>query len=196
MSRRILIILGHPDPAPDRLCRALAAAYVAGAELGGHSIRQIDLATTDFPLLRSAEAFEHGSVPDSLKDAADAVAWAEHLVFFFPLWLGTMPALLKGFLEQVMRPGVAFNCPDKGGAFTKSLLGGRSARVVVTMGMPALFYRLWFFSHGVAGLRRSILNFVGIKPVHETLLGLVGGSNSAKRAKWLLQMRRLGERAR
>ena len=107
-----------------------------------------------------------------------------------------MPALLKAFLEQVMRPGTAFAYPDKGGGFTKTLLRGRSARVVVTMGMPSVVYRLWFLGHGIAGMKRSILHFVGISPVRETLFGMVAGASDATRAKWIQQMRRMGERAR
>lgn len=195
MSRRILVVIGHPDPSPDRLCRALASAYAEGAERSGHAVRKIDLALLEFPMLRTSQEFEHGSIPGSLKEAAEAVVWAEHLVFVFPLWLGTMPAMLKAFLEQVMRPGTAFAYPDKGGGFARSLLRGRSARLVVTMGMPAPIYRIWFFSHGIAGMRRGILNFAGIKPVRETLLGMVANAGEVKRASWIKQMQRLGERA-
>ncbi|WP_419695599.1 NAD(P)H-dependent oxidoreductase [Mesorhizobium muleiense] len=196
MSRRILVVVGHPDPSPDRLCRGLAQAYAEGAKQAGHVVRQIDLATLDFPMLRTMQEFEHGAIPDSLKDTAGAIVWAEHIVFVFPLWLGTMPALLKAFLEQVMRPGTAFAYPDKGRGFTKTLLRGRSARLVVTMGMPSIFYRLWFLSHGIAGMRRSILRFAGISPVRETLFGMVAGASDATTAKWLGQIRKLGERAR
>ena len=195
MSRRILVVVGHPDPHPKRFCRALAEAYAHGARSSGHVVRSIDLAAIDFPLLRTMEEFQHGVPPASLKDAAEAIGWAEHIVFVFPLWLGTMPALLKAFLEQVMRPGTAFAYPDEGSAgFGKTLLKGRSARVVVTMGMPAFFYRLWFLSHGIAGMRRNILNFVGIKPVRETLFGLVEGVSAARRERWIEKMRSLGER--
>ncbi|WP_348642717.1 NAD(P)H-dependent oxidoreductase [Mesorhizobium sp. B2-4-15] len=90
-----------------------------------------------------------------LKEATEAIVWAQHIVFVFPLWLGTLPAMVKAFLEQVMRPGTAFAYPDKGGGLPKTLLRGRSARVVVTMGMPSVVYRLWFLSHGVAKRRRS-----------------------------------------
>lgn len=195
MSRRILVVVGHPDPSPDRLCRGLAQAYAEGAKQAGHVVRQIDLAALDFSMLRTMQEFEHGAIPDSLKDAAGAIVWSEHIVFVFPLWLGTMPALLKAFLEQVMRPGTAFAYPDNGG-FPKTLLRGRSARMVVTMGMPSIFYRLWFLSHGIAGMRRNILRFAGISPVRETLFGMVAGASDATRAKWLGQIRKLGERAR
>lgn len=193
MPRRVLILIGHPDPSPDRLCRALASAYAEAAERAGHSVRKIDLALLDFPMLRTMQEFEHGEIPGGLGEAAEAVVWAEHFVFVFPLWLGTVPAMLKAFLEQVMRPGTAFAYPTKG--FAKSLLRGRSARLVVTMGMPAAVYRIWFFSHGIAGVRRGILNFVGIRPVREILFGMVDTASDARRANWLKQMRRLGERA-
>ncbi|RVD64957.1 flavodoxin family protein, partial [Mesorhizobium sp. M4A.F.Ca.ET.029.04.2.1] len=146
-----------------------------------HSVRRIDIAAIDFPVLRTMQEFEHGAVPNSLQHAAEAIVWAEHIVFVFPLWLGTMPALLKAFLEQVMRPGTAFAYPDKGGGFARTLLRGRSARVVATMGMPSALYRLWFFSHGIAGMRRSILHFVGIRPVRETLFGMVAGASDRTR---------------
>lgn len=193
MPRRILVITAHPDPAPERLCRALAEAYASSAEAAGHEVRRVDIARLDFPLLRSTEQFERGRMPEELKEAAEAIVWAEHVLFVFPLWLGTMPALLKGFLEQVMRPGTAFAYPDDGGGFTKTLLGGRSARVVVTMGMPSFLYRLWFLGHGIAGMRRSILNFVGMRPVRETLFGLAA-SNERTRGRWFAQMRMLGRR--
>ena len=191
-GRRILIIVGHPDPDPSRLCRALADAYTEGAERAGHTVRRIDIATLDFPLLRTMEEFEHGAVPEVLKPSTEAIVWSEHIVLVFPLWLGTMPAMLKAFLEQVLRPGTAFAYPDKAGGIAHSLLGGRSARIVVTMGMPGMVYRLWFRNHGLAGMRRNILNFVGIAPVRETLFGMVAGGNDTKRKGWLEQMRRLG----
>ncbi len=194
MPRRILIVTGHPDPSPGRLCRALASAYAEAAERTGHAVRKIDLALLDFPILRTMKEFERGTIPESLKEAAEAVVWAEHFVFVFPLWLGTVPAMLKAFLEQVMRPGTAFAYPAQGEGFAKPLLHGRSARLVVTMGMPAAVYRMWFLSHGIAGMRRGILNFVGIRPVRETLFGMVANASDARRAKWIGQMRELGRR--
>jgi putative NADPH-quinone reductase len=65
-------------------------------------------------------------MPGSLVAAAESIKWCEHLVLVMPLWLGTMPALLKAFLEQVMRPGFAFQYGPRGGAPTL-LLKGRSA---------------------------------------------------------------------
>ena len=111
----------------------------------------------------------------------------------FPLWLGTMPAVVKAFLEQIMRPGIAFAYQKRG--FPKRLLAGRSARIVVTMGMPAFMYRWYFGGHGLRGLERSILRFAGIKPVRETLIGMVGDAGEARRRRWLDRMRDYGRRA-
>src|SRR3989344_3409524 len=92
--------------------------------------------------------WELGLLPASLKPAQADIGWAQHIVLFFPLWLGDMPALLKGFLEQVARPGFAFNT-EGSNPFGRKGLTGRSARVVVTMGMPALVYRWYFRAHSV-----------------------------------------------
>jgi putative NADPH-quinone reductase len=192
MPRRIVIIQGHPDPGRHRLCHALADAYAAGAAQAGHPVTRIELATLDFPLLRTQAEFEQGSVPSALLPAVAAIQAAEHIVLVFPLWLGTMPALVKAFLEQVARPGIAFASQADG--FGKPLLGGRSARIVVTMGMPVLAYRWWFFAHGLKGLERGILRLVGIKPIRETLIGMIGTASEARRRRWLHNMVRLGGR--
>lgn len=193
MSRRIVLIQGHPDPDPHRLCRALAEAYAEGAERAGHSVTRFDLARMDVPLLRTAAEFEHGPVPPSLQPAQAALLDAEHLVLVFPLWLGTMPALVKAFLEQVMRPGLVFDYQRN--RMPKPRLRGRSARLVVTMGMPVLAYRWWFMGHGLKGLERSVLRFAGIRPVRQSLFGMVDKASDDTRRRWLAQMRRLGAQA-
>jgi putative NADPH-quinone reductase len=194
MPRNIVIIQGHPDPAPGHLCRALADAYAEGAGKAGHMVTRIDVACLDFPLLRSQRDFVHGTAPEALRPAQEAIAAAEHVVLVFPLWLGTMPALVKAFLEQVLRPGFAFAYRDEG--LPQRLLCGRSARIVVTMGMPALVYRWWFLAHGVRGLARNILNFVGIKPVRETFFGGVDKAGPVTVERWRRIMRRLGAEGR
>jgi putative NADPH-quinone reductase len=193
-ARRILVIHGHPDADPKRYGHALADAYVDGARAAGHEVRRIDLGCIDFPLLRRRDDWEHGTLPPALDEARDAIAWAQHLVLVFPLWLGDMPALLKGFLEQVARPGFAIGEATAGGMPAK-LLAGRSARVVVTMGMPAVVYRWWFRAHSVASLERNILSFVGFAPVRRTLIGLVEGMGAVRRSAWIGRLKALGARA-
>jgi putative NADPH-quinone reductase len=191
---RILLLQGHPDRGTPHLCHALASAYAEGARAADHAVRSIEVAALDFPLLRSQHAWEQEPVPAGLRDAQEAIRWAEHLVLFFPLWLGDMPALLKGFLEQVARPGFAFGAGERD-AFTRKGLTGRSARIVVTMGMPALVYRWYFRAHSVKSLERNILGFVGIAPVNETLVGSVGKLTAEDAAQWMHRMRKLGRAA-
>ena len=190
---RILVIDGHPDPSPDRLCHALRDAYLAGARDAGHETRQVGVAGLAMPLLRSEAEFHDGRPPEAARLVQEAIAWAEHIVLIYPLWLGTMPAALKALLEQTLRPGFAM---DDAGRFPVAGLGGRSARVVVTMGMPALAYRWLYGAHSLKSLERNILKFVGIRPIRETLYGLVGEAGPEKRARWLKEMTDLGRRAR
>jgi putative NADPH-quinone reductase len=189
----VLVIVGHPDPAPERFCRALARAYAQGAEAAGHAVRLVDLAGLEVPMLRTQVDFESGTVPPSLAGAAKDLQWAGHVVLVFPLWLGTMPALVKAFLEQVFRPGVAFRYRSKG--MPEKLLRAKSIRIVVTMGMPAVMYRWLYFAHGVKGMERNIFRFTGMSPVRTVLVGMAGGTTARARQRWLDRMSGWGRRA-
>jgi putative NADPH-quinone reductase len=101
--------------------------------------------------------------------------------------------VLKAFLEHTLRPGFAYNYRPSG--FPEMLLTGRSARIVVTMGMPAFVYRWYFRAHGVKNLKRNILRFVGFSPVRDTLLGSVGTRSKPQIARWFDDMQALGRRA-
>lgn len=192
MGKHIVIIQGHPDAQRRHFGHALADEYAKGCEDGGREVRRIEVAQLDFPLLRTKEDFEKGTPPDSITQAQDAIKWADHLVILYPLWLGSMPAMLKAFLEQVLRPGFAFEYQQSGG-IAKKLLTGRSARIVVTMGMPAFVYRWIFFAHSLKSLRRNTLWFCGIGPTRSTIIGSIEGMTEKQRLGWLDEMRGLGE---
>lgn len=188
---RVAIIDAHPDAARERYVHALADAYADGASGGGHEVRRIELARLDLPLLRSRDEWENAPPPPAIADAQQTVAWADHLVFLYPLWLGDMPALLKGFLEQTFRPNFAMRYRKKG--LPEKLLAGKTARIVVTMGMPAAFYRLVYRAHSLKSFERNILRFVGIT-ARSTVIGAVEAS-PARRERRLAEMRELGRRA-
>ncbi|HLG82972.1 MAG TPA: NAD(P)H-dependent oxidoreductase [Bradyrhizobium sp.] len=187
MAKRIAIIQGHPDPAGHHLLNAMADAYAEAAASAGHEVRRIEVAKLDFALLRTQLDFETGEMPSDLVRPRDDMRWAEHWVILFPLWHGTMPALFKGFLEHIFRPGFAMEYREK--SFPRRLLAGRSARIVVTMGMPATLYRWYFGAFGVRGFERSMLSFAGIKPVRENLYGLTFADDK-RRARWIEDLRR------
>jgi putative NADPH-quinone reductase len=186
VPKHIVIIQGHPDPKEGHFCHALASSYAQGAQDGGHEVRRVSVAQLDFPVLRAKEDWEHALAPPTLRHAQEAIVWAHHLVIIYPLWLGSMPALLKAFFEQVFRP-------EKSRSIFARPLRGRTAHIVITMGMPALLYRWYFGAHSLRSFERNVLRFIGIKPVRESLIGMVEGKAS-RREKWLAHMRLCGER--
>ena len=193
MAKRIVIIQGHPDPRAVHFGHALAEWYAKGAEEAGHFVRHISVAALDFPFLRSKEEWDKQPCPASLQAAQLDIQWADHMVILFPLWLGSMPALLKAFMEQVFRPEFAIR-PGPSGKLWEKLLKGKSARIVVTMGMPALVYRWFYRAHSLKSLERNILAFSGVAPVRASMIGMIEGGAS-KREKWLTKMRCLGRAA-
>lgn len=195
MRKHILVLNGHPDPGKGHLGDALVAAYLAGASKAGHDVDVLNIAELEFPLLRSKEAWESMSSPcGDITAAQICIHRAEHIVLVYPLWLGEMPALVKGFLEQVLRPGFAFSAMNSEG-FPKKKLSGKSARIVVTMGMPAFIYRWFYGAHSLKSLKRSILAFCGIAPVRSTLVGLVESKSPKGRLKALQKLEELGRKA-
>ncbi len=194
MNKKIVILQGHPDPGGNRYGHALAAAYTEGARAAGHKLRSIEVAKLDFPILRTQEDWQTGLLPDSLREAQQDLFWADHVVIFFPLWLGTLPALFKAFLEQVLRVGVS-GPPGTPERSATRPLAGKSVRIVVTMGMPALVFRWYFLAHGLKSLERSILGFCGAGPIRRSLIGSVEGS-AAARGGWLDKMQVMGRAAR
>ncbi|GMG82181.1 NAD(P)H-dependent oxidoreductase [Paralimibaculum aggregatum] len=193
MTQRICLLLGHPDGQSEHFCHALAAAYARGAEAAGHRVARLDLAALQPEPLGSAAEFETAPA-GPMAEARAALADATHLVEIFPLWLGGMPARLKAFFEQLARAGFALGISERG--WPEGRLKGRSARVVVTMGMPALAYRIWFLNAGVGVLKRMILGMAGIAPVRQTTIGGVEAMSDAARARWLARVEALGRAAR
>ncbi len=194
MPRNIVVVQGHPDPRGAHYGHALADRYLHAALGAGHRVEVIDVAHLDFPLLKTREDFEAGIAPPAVRAAQGLIAQADHLVVFFPLWLGDVPAILKGFLEQVFRPsfvtsGSGLENLARG---KRTRLKGKSARIVVTMGMPAVIYRWWFGAHGTRNLKRNILGFCGFGPITQSLIGMVEQPAPRRREKWLDRMDALG----
>lgn len=187
----LLLIDGHPDPDPARFGHALADAYAAGAAEAGHALERIDLCRLDLPLLRRVADYREGAPPPAAAQAQAAIERAGHLVLIYPLWLGDLPALTKGFLEQVLRPGFA-DAGTTALGMPKGRLTGRSVRLAVTMAMPALAYRWWFGAHSLRSLERNVLGLAGLGPIRRTLMGGVEQATPERRAGWLSEMRALG----
>jgi putative NADPH-quinone reductase len=189
---RIAIVVGQPKH--KSFCEALAEAYRRGAEASGHEVRLFVLANMSFdPILHEGFDRPQKLEPD-LAEAQAAIIWAEHLVLIFPLWFGSMPALLNGFFERVYEPGVMAEKRAVGGGF-RPLMKGRSARIIITMNMPSLVYRYYFGAHALKLIKRNILGFVGFGPIRSRLYGMVEGVNDARRRGWLAEVEAMGHGA-
>lgn len=190
---RIAIFVGNP--LNDSYSEALGKAYQRGAESGGHQAQLFLLGQMKFDaVLREGYRREQPLEPD-LAAARAAFVGCDHVVFIFPLWCGDMPALLKGFFERVLQPDL-LKVQTSGGKAGWKVFKNKSARVIMTMGMPGFFYRWYFGAHALKLLRRNILQFVGIKPVRSTIYGMIEAAGDEKRKQWLREVEALGHAAR
>ncbi len=187
---QIVVVVGHAQLGT--YCEALAEAYRRGAEASGHQVTVCNTAMMKFdPILRGGYRELQPLEPD-LAAVRAAILASDHLVFIFPLWLGTLPAIFKGFLERVIQPDI-FE-PARTGKFVTPWKG-KSARIVMTMGMPGFIYRWYYGAYALKMLKRNILAFVGVKPIRSSILGMVQGVSAEQRDRWLYDMEQLGRGA-
>lgn len=182
MSKRVLVVLGHPSS--ESFCAALTESYVEAARRAGHDVRVLRLDALSFdPVLRSGYRQAQPLEPDLLRAQAD-ITWAEHLAFIYPIWWGGIPALMKGFFDRVFLPGFAFQY-RAGKAFPEQLLKGRTAHLLVTMDTPPWYYRWVYRMPGLHQVRKTTLQFCGIRTLRTLMFGPLLGSSERRRGAWL-----------
>ena len=190
MKKNILIINGHPNK--ESFCYELAKRYLIGAEKAGTGVKLVNLIDLEFsPILKYGYNKRTELEPDLIR-MQNEIKKAEHLVFVYPNWWGTYPALLKGFIDRVFLPKFAFKIQEKS-PFPEKLLKGKSARLIVTMDTPLWYYNLIYKKSGHNSMKKSILNFCGIKPVKITAFEPIKSSTEEKRKLWLNKVEKLGE---
>ena len=113
-------------------------------------------------------------------------------MFVYPIWWGTIPALLKGFIERTFLPGFAVNFHEHSIWWDK-LLTGKSARLIVTLNTPSWYYRWVLGQPGHKTMKKTILEFSGVKPVRITEIGPVKGSTEEQRKGWMGRIKELGK---
>jgi len=180
---RVLVIDAHPRG--DSFCRGLAEAAAGGAAAALHEVRTLVLRDMDFNQNHTGQELE-----SCLVQSRQDILWAEHLIIVHPVWWGTMPALLKGWLDRILLPGFAFAEGKDGG--WAGLLGGRSATIISTLDTPLWIYRLILRAPSIHALRDATLVFCGIRPVKVILFGDIRHSSARTRATWLEQARQVG----
>lgn len=191
MTKKILLIHGHP--VDDSFADQVVEAYLAGAVEGGHQVRKMILKKLEFdPNFSQGYRGNQQLEPDLVK-AQEDIAWADHLVFVYPNWWGTYPALLKGFIDRVFLPGFAFRYSN-GHRFPEQLLRGKSARLIMTMDNPKWYYFLVLGAPGYKSLRKAVLNFCGIRPVHTFTLGSIRFAGEKQKKRWLEKVKKFGRK--
>jgi putative NADPH-quinone reductase len=189
--KNILIILGHP--VKDTFSDLLREAYTKGALASGASIRELDLRKLKFDLNFTQGYRGNQELEPDLQQAQEDIKWANHLVFIYPNWWSTFPALMKGFIDRTFLPGFAFKY-HQGSLLWDKLLKGRSARLIVTMDTPPWYYWLVYRRPGHNAMKRGILGFCGIRPVKTTTIGAVKTSSEKKRQQWIASVEKLGRK--
>ncbi len=191
MHKNILVILGHPDE--NSFCGSLSKLYIDSAKVSGSEIRELQLGELKFdPILWKGYKKTQELEPDLVK-AQELIQWSNHIVFVYPNWWGTMPALMKGFFDRVLLPGFAFKYRKNSPLWDK-LLSGRTAHLMVTMDTPPWYYRWIYHRPGHNEMKRAILGFCGIKVVKISEFALIKGSSKQQREKWITVAKDLGSK--
>ncbi|WP_226669988.1 NAD(P)H-dependent oxidoreductase [Metabacillus litoralis] len=190
MSKNILIIMGHPYD--KSFCSALSDAYMEGAlGIQNVNVERIEVGKLTFDPNLKFGYQKRVELEEDLRNAQKLINWAHHLVFIYPTWWGTMPAILKGFIDRIFLPGFAFKYRENSIQWDK-LLKGKSAHLIVTMDTPA-WYNKWIYKHsGHNVMKKNILQFCGISPIRVTEIGPVKDSSDNQRTKWLDKIKQLG----
>lgn len=189
--KKILIINGHPDK--ESICFALAVSYKNGAIATGAECKIINLIDLDFDLnLRFGYRKRTELEPDLVK-IQESLLESDHLVFVYPTWWGTYPALLKGFIDRVFLPKFAFKYRENS-LFWNKLLKRKTARLIVTMDTPKWYYSFVYKSPGHNSIKKAVLKFCGVKPVRITTFSPIKFSDNKKRQKWINKVEQLGRK--
>ena len=180
----VLVINGHPRK--NSLSAALTNAYADGARKAGVELNVVFVADLNFNLHITHPTPRLQELEPDIVHAQELIRWADHIVFIYPTWWGTMPALLKGFIDRVFISGFAFE-EIEGGTGYAPLLTGRTAQVITTMDTPPLIYKLIYRAPGNNAMSKALLGFCGFVMLPALNFGTVRYSTEIIREKWLLK---------
>ncbi|MEM9830112.1 MAG: NAD(P)H-dependent oxidoreductase [Bacteroidota bacterium] len=187
--KKIALLNGHPDE--ESFCAALAQSYLAGAEKSEASIRTINIRELDFnPNLQFGYRKRTELEPDLLA-AQETLKWADHLVWVYPVWWGSVPAIMKGFLDRVLLPGFAFKKREDS-LWWDRYLTGKTARIICTMDQPPWYYSLVYGAPSHKAMKKLTMQFTGVRKVKITAIGPIRNSSADFRQKWLTKVEQLG----
>lgn len=188
--KKILIINGHPDK--ESFNFALAAAYKRGAEKSNAEVKEINIRDLKFnPNLQFGYRKRTELEPDLL-DAQEKLKWADHVVWVYPVWWSSVPAIMKGFLDRVLLPGFAFKKRENSLLSDKGLTG-KTGRIICTLDQPAWYYKWVYGNPSHNAMKKGTLHYIGIRKVRITTIGPIRLSKDSFREKWLKKVEELGQ---
>jgi len=191
IMKKIALINGHPNH--ESFNFALAEAYKKGVEDSGAEIKEIIIRDLDFnPNLQFGYQKRMDLEPDLLK-AWEIIQWADHLVWVHPIWWGGLPAITKGFIDRLFLPGLAFKYRENSVWWDK-FLKGKTAHIITTIDQPGWYYRMFYGRPSINQLKKSTLEFCGVKPVKVTYIGIIKNSKEEQRQKWIEKVYSLGRK--
>ena len=183
---KILVLLGHPQPGSFN--HSLAETVVATLERGGHDVVFHDLHAEGFdPAMTAAEIPTDAPLEPEIARHCEELAAAEGIVVVHPNWWGQPPAILKGWIDRVVRPGVAYRFleGDSGEGIPEGLLKLKTA-VVLNTSNTERERELEAFGDPLEGLwARCVFGLCGVEDVRRRNFGVVVTSTDEKRVAWL-----------
>ena len=189
-KKKIVIINGHPDR--ESFSFGLSEAYKKGAISAGSEVKEIVVRELIFNPNLQFGYRKRTDLETDLVDAQEKIKWAEHLVWIYPVWWGSLPAILKGFIDRVFLPGFAFQKRENSVWWDK-LLTNKSARIISTLDQPAWYYWLVYRQPSNNAMKKLTMKFCGISPVKVTTIGPIRLSKEKYRQKWLAKIETLGK---
>jgi NAD(P)H dehydrogenase (quinone) len=188
--KKILIINGHPNK--DSFCFGIAEAYKKGALSAGADVKEIIIRDLSFNHNLSFGYQQITELEPDLLLAQEKIKWADHLVWVHPVWWGGLPAIAKGFIDRLFLPGFAFRYRENS-VWWDRLLTGKTAHIITTLDQPSMYYWFVFGRPSVNQLKKSTLEFCGIKPVKVTYIQPIRNSTIEFRTKWLTKVEKFGK---
>lgn len=188
--KKILIINGHPDK--ESFNFALAEAYKKGAKQSNVEIKEINIRELNFNPNLQFGYRKRTELESDLLEAQDKLKWADHLVWIHPVWWGSVPAIMKGFLDRILLPGFAFNKRENSLWWDKYFTG-KTARIICTLDQPAWYYKWIYGNPSHNAMKKVTLEYIGVKKVRITAIGPIRLSKEEFRAKWLRKVEKLGQ---
>jgi NAD(P)H dehydrogenase (quinone) len=190
---RVAVILAHPNP--DSFAHELAHRAAAGLVAGGHDVELVDLHAIGFRAAMSTEerTAYHGESPildPIVQEHADLVRSVDTLVFVYPTWWSGLPAILKGWLDRVLVPGVGFRFDERSGKVRPGLTNVRRLIGISTYGSPRWYVRA-VNDNGRRTLLRALRLSCGLRASRRWLgMYAIDTTTAAERAEFAAHVER------